>query len=103
MWDESLMNIVFSFFKVVDTGLDETSCFFAEADGSEIEHGHYLDEFAFLSYPHSYGNAAVAFNGGSFPVNMTRRKVRATTKGARNVVFFPFFGGEGGCNGKTQQ
>ncbi|CAN0597839.1 unnamed protein product, partial [Laminaria digitata] len=30
--------------QVVDTGLDETSCYFIDADGEEVPHGHYFEE-----------------------------------------------------------
>lgn len=31
---------ILSYSQVVDTGLDETSCFFADDDGLEVEHGY---------------------------------------------------------------
>lgn len=30
--------------QVVDSGLDETSCFFIDQDGQEVTHGHYYEE-----------------------------------------------------------
>ena len=32
--------------QVIDTGLDETSCFFIDDDLEEVPHGHYFDELA---------------------------------------------------------
>ncbi|CAN0460486.1 unnamed protein product, partial [Laminaria digitata] len=31
--------------QVVDTGLDETSCYFEDGDGLEVTHGHYFEKF----------------------------------------------------------
>lgn len=62
-------------FQVIDSGLDETSCFFLDDDGEEIEHGYYFEELAMASS----GTAAVIFKGGDFPVDLTRRKVSKST------------------------
>ena len=34
--------------QVVDTGLDETSCFFIDDDGEELPHGYYYERFGFV-------------------------------------------------------
>eukprot|EP00752_Nemacystus_decipiens_P002497 g2346.t1 len=77
--------------QVVDTGLDETSCFFADGDGQEIPHGYYFEElseggFRFPTsqgdyyyytsqgaYPYSY--VPEVFEGGDFSFDLSRRKV----------------------------
>ncbi|CAN0100531.1 unnamed protein product, partial [Ascophyllum nodosum] len=71
--------------QVVDSGLDETSCFFIDDDGGEVEHGHYFEELArvesyFLTASSFYRystNTAVheVFNGGDFVYDTSRRKV----------------------------
>lgn len=60
--------------QIVDTGLDTTSCFFADADGEEVEHGHYFETVR--SSDSTGSDSDIIFNGGSFPVDLTRRKVR---------------------------
>ena len=70
---------------MVDSGLDETSCFFIDDDGGEVEHGHYFEELArvesyFLTASSFYRystNTAVheVFNGGDFVYDTSRRKV----------------------------
>ena len=54
--------------------MDETSCFFIDHGGEKVEHGYFFDEFGFKGEP-SMANAVVVFNGGYFPVDLTRRKV----------------------------
>lgn len=70
--------------QVVDTGLDYTSCYFVDADGEEVAHGHYYEEVGFSS-SFSYGTStssrvAVAFNGGDFHADMDRRKVSCVSQ-----------------------
>eukprot|EP00903_Cladosiphon_okamuranus_P006848 g6670.t1 len=69
--------------QVVDTGLDETSCFFVHDEtGDQITHGYYFDElstdltgsyFSYL-YPSSYEVSGI-FSGGDFSTFPDRRKV----------------------------
>ena len=64
--------------QVIDTGLDETLCFFIDDDGEKIEHGHYLEELRLIypSHPTSSSTREYAiFEGGYFPHFPTRRKV----------------------------
>lgn len=57
---------------MVDTGLDETSCYFADEDGLQVEHGH-----LFLGVrQESDGNVSVVRDSESFAYDMSRRKVR---------------------------
>lgn len=62
--------------QIIDTGLDETSCFFTDGDGLEVEHGYYFEELGFVGTPSSAGNHYAPFEGGHFPFDLTRRKVR---------------------------
>ena len=62
------------FLQVVDTGLDETSCYFVDEDGEEIAHGHYFEELGFTSGSDVYA----PFTGGDFSYDLNRRKVRRT-------------------------
>lgn len=39
-----------------------------------MEHGHYFEELGFAGIP-SLDNVVAVFQGGSFPVDLTRRKV----------------------------
>ena len=73
------------FLQVVDSGLDETSCFFIDDDEEEIEHGHYFEELAIFIVGlltassreifSSYISALGVFEGGDFSYNTSRRKV----------------------------
>lgn len=62
--------------QIIDSGLDETSCFFADEDGEEVTHGYYFDE---LSDTYSTSNGGVVwftdFDGGDFFFDSSRRKV----------------------------
>ena len=40
--------------QVVDSGLDETSCFFVDEDGEEVTHGHYYEELGLKPFTSSY-------------------------------------------------
>ncbi|CAN0522044.1 unnamed protein product, partial [Scytosiphon promiscuus] len=35
--------------QVVDSGVDETSCFFVDKDGEEVIHGHYYEELGYTT------------------------------------------------------
>lgn len=62
--------------QIIDTGLDETSCFFVDEDGLEVEHGYYFEELGFVGEPSfDLSNVVKIFEGGSFPFDLTRRKV----------------------------
>lgn len=56
----------------MDSGLDETSCFFADDDGEQIEHGHLYDGGRLG--PDRY--VSIAIGEPSFPYDLSRRKVR---------------------------
>ncbi|CAN0059252.1 unnamed protein product [Scytosiphon promiscuus] len=57
--------------QVVDSGLDETSCYFADDDGLQVEHGH-----LFLGVrEEADGNVSVVHGSESFVYDMSRRKV----------------------------
>lgn len=58
--------------KIVDSGLDETSCFFADSDGKQVEHGHAFDGVRL----DDAGNTTAALNDPYFPYDTSRRKVR---------------------------
>eukprot|EP00903_Cladosiphon_okamuranus_P018381 g16907.t1 len=60
--------------QIIDTGLDETSCFFVDEDGLEVEHGYYFEELGFAGEP-SFDNVISLFEGGSFPFDLSRRKI----------------------------
>ncbi|CAM9857304.1 unnamed protein product [Pylaiella littoralis] len=57
--------------QVVDSGLDETSCFFADDDGLQIEHGHLFDGVR----KELDGNVSIVSGNYSFAYDMSRRKV----------------------------
>lgn len=56
--------------KVVDSGLDEFSCFFADDDGLEVEHGNLFESHLKANSTFSVG---IAYN---FVHELSRRKVR---------------------------
>lgn len=72
--------------QIVDSGLDETSCFFIDEDGEEVEHGYFFDEIGFIGEP-SIATAVLVFAGGYFPFDLTRRKVTLMPRGAGFLVF----------------
>ncbi|CAM9167076.1 unnamed protein product [Ectocarpus fasciculatus] len=57
--------------QVVDSGLDETSCYFADDDGLQIEHGFMFDGVRV----EDDGNVSTVLGNYSFPYDMSRRKV----------------------------
>eukprot|EP00752_Nemacystus_decipiens_P015150 g13496.t1 len=67
--------------QVVDSGLNETSCFFADEDGGQVEHGHYFEEVGsinpYFSYSdtESFSGFVGVFDGGDFTYDSSRRKV----------------------------
>lgn len=66
--------------QIVDSGLNETSCFFADGDGSEVEHGHYFEMVgstnpSFSSDSVSSSKFVRVFEGGDFTYDSGRRKV----------------------------
>lgn len=58
----------------MDSGLDETSCFFADDDGLEVEHGHLFDGVRVAPD----GNVSLVLDNYSYAYDMTRRKVQKT-------------------------
>lgn len=62
--------------QIVDSGLDQESCFFRDEDGEHVDGGHYYDEVASGS-----NYFLVDFNGGYYPHDLTRRKVHTMTRG----------------------
>jgi len=61
--------------------LDETSCYFIDGDGQEVEHGYFFDELSEGSYYLSSGSETFTskiniFTGGDFFFDSSRRKVR---------------------------
>lgn len=65
--------------QVTDSGLDETSCYFADGDGEEISHGHYFEELSntYVAYDGSSSSSFwfQDFQGGDFFYDLSRRKV----------------------------
>lgn len=61
-------------YQIVDSGLDETSCFFVDGDGQEVTHGYYFDEMS-ESYSSVSVPAFTKFQGGDFSFEPSRRKV----------------------------
>lgn len=67
--------------QIIDTGLDETSCFFADGDGEDVTHGHYFEELSekfttITSQEEYYGTVGFEeFEGGDFSFDLSRRKV----------------------------
>ncbi|CBN77323.1 Peptidase S8 and S53, subtilisin, kexin, sedolisin [Ectocarpus siliculosus] len=63
--------------QVIDSGLDETSCYFIDDSGEEVDHGYYFDELgraAVYSSSYSSDETATIFNGGDFSYYPERRK-----------------------------
>ncbi|CAM9331359.1 unnamed protein product [Scytosiphon promiscuus] len=57
--------------QIVDSGLDETSCYFVDDDGLQVEHGH-----LFLGgVVEDDGNVSLVLGNDSFAYDMSRRKV----------------------------
>ena len=61
--------------QIIDTGLDETSCFFIDDSGEEIEHGYYFDDFELNGVESSATTVDTNFTEGYFPIDLARRKV----------------------------
>lgn len=67
--------------QVLDTGLDESSCYFEDGDGLEVEHGHFFERLGlvlgvYTSATISDSASAVwEFEGGDFTFDLERRKV----------------------------
>lgn len=64
--------------KVLDSGLDETSCYFEDGDGLEVTHGFFFDRVGVLPVTSSqttYVQGIALFTGGDFFIDTTRRKV----------------------------
>lgn len=59
---------------MVDSGVDQSSCYFREEDGSSVEFGHYFDEIALLGS--SSSSVVGILDKGYYPVEAGRRKVR---------------------------
>ncbi|CAM9375513.1 unnamed protein product, partial [Sphacelaria rigidula] len=59
--------------QIVDSGLDETHCFFIDEDGEEVEHGYLFDEVGV--YGPSSSEFATMASGGYFPFDLSRRKI----------------------------
>ena len=57
--------------KIVDTGLDEGVCYFADEDGRTVEHGH-----MFEGWRPSEDGTYVPAGDYSFPYDLSRRKVK---------------------------
>lgn len=71
--------------QVSDSGLDESSCYFADDSGEEVEHGHYFEELGLSSsyVVASTSDAVRVFEGGDFQFDETRRKVKGKTTEAK--------------------
>lgn len=64
--------------QIVDSGLDETSCFFEDESGEEVEHGYYFNDIEVVGVESSA--LSTDFRGGSFPIDLTRRKIVQYTR-----------------------
>lgn len=54
-----------------------------------MEHGYYFEELGFVGIP-SADNSVAPFEGGSFPVDLARRKVNPSSRQLDgNVVVIP--------------
>lgn len=107
--------------QIVDTGVDETSCFFADGDGQTVPHGHFFEELGIktlaptpspaseapptsetissISLPSSSppkaisGSYALIFEGGDLSTYPGRRKVSAPESVFGQLRLLPFVGG----------
>lgn len=57
--------------QIVDSGLDETMCFFADEDGGHVEHGYMFTGVQTLAF-----GILAPVAGHFFPYDLSRRKVR---------------------------
>lgn len=57
--------------QIVDTGLDETSCFFADGGGEEVAHGHYYEELGVMPFSSSGSATSSSGSGTSGPIDGT--------------------------------
>lgn len=71
---------------MVDSGLDETSCFFIDEDGQEIPHGYYFEEMAFLEE----GTYFIS-TGGNSTYDLSRRKVGAEPSARPPLLLHPIY------------
>ncbi|CAM9309050.1 unnamed protein product [Choristocarpus tenellus] len=55
--------------------IDETSCFFANGDGTEIEYGYYFDEIYWEIHGNYHYVNETVFTGGNFTFDLSRRKL----------------------------
>ena len=74
----------------MDAGLNETSCFFEDGDGAEVEHGYYFEEVGsnnpyFTYSSDSFSRFKEIFTGGDFTYDSSRRKV---TRSKSESIFF---------------
>eukprot|EP00904_Undaria_pinnatifida_P000092 jgi/Undpi1/10083/HiC_scaffold_28.g12537.m1 len=69
--------------QVLDTGLDETSCFFIDDDGEEVPHGYYYEDFGFPVSPATSSPtpspASTSFSQTSTPTESVILPPSATT------------------------
>lgn len=72
--------------QVVDTGLDETSCFFIDDGGEEVDHGYYFEELFVGATSSSQLIYYPVGEEGDFTYTEERRKVIAAWK---PLVFCP--------------
>lgn len=63
------------FEQIIDTGLDETSCYFIDDDGLEVEHGYYYEG---LGAGILTSGSSFTSSGSDFDYFPERRKVRRT-------------------------
>ncbi len=67
--------------QIVDSGLNETSCYFEHGDGTEVTHGHYFEEvgstnpYFSTSGSESWSKFKKVFDDGDFTYDSDRRKV----------------------------
>lgn len=63
----------------MDSGLDETSCFFLDEDGLQVEHGTFFDGIEGVADTMKDFNVELLPTAGPFPYDLQRRKVNSTT------------------------
>ncbi|CAM9668187.1 unnamed protein product, partial [Laminaria digitata] len=64
--------------QVLDTGLDETSCYFEDGDGLEVVHGHFFEDLGFVDFASGSSSSVMTvlvFDDGDFSFDVDRRKI----------------------------
>ncbi|CAM9536300.1 unnamed protein product, partial [Laminaria digitata] len=79
--------------QVIDSGVDETSCFFIDDDGQEVTHGHYYEELWVPLPPTPSPSAAFLPTSGTVPLSLSQGVLAVTTATVSPTLAFQIFEG----------